>query len=330
MNRTSASQTTVSVIVAAYNVDKYLAECLDAIANSVNDGDEVIIVNDGSTDATAEIAEKWCAAHRHKFECRVIHQENRGLPAARRTGFHSARSAYILFADGDDCLLATEYRIASDILHKKNPDILVLDYLDWDPTQNKCTPSRQRSHPKDQLRNNPKENLLLTLRDSIPSVWSRFFKTSLVEKNDSEIFPEQLMYDDLPSTPILTAEAANIYYLPIPLVKYRNNQQGLTKKASYRSCSDMATATQHALQATKRLPPDEALIDAAALMIISKIRDIRRLARTAHDLTDRDLEVIVGSLSKELPRWGTYRALREAIRSRRFGKIKAVFQHAFT
>jgi glycosyltransferase involved in cell wall biosynthesis len=88
---------TVSVVVPAYNVEKYLRVCLDSIlAQSLTDF-EVIVVNDGSTDQTQAICESYCDPR-----IRLINQQNRGLAAARNTGIRHARAKLVAFLDSDD------------------------------------------------------------------------------------------------------------------------------------------------------------------------------------------------------------------------------------
>lgn len=73
----------ISVIVPVYNVEKYLEECLDSIQDQTYSDIEVILVNDGSTDNSKEICEKYC---KQDSRFLLINQENQGLSAARNKG----------------------------------------------------------------------------------------------------------------------------------------------------------------------------------------------------------------------------------------------------
>ena len=92
----------VSVIVPIYNVENYLAECLDSLERQTLKNIEVILVNDGSTNGSAEIAGKYVARNRN-FS--MIERENGGLSAARNTGMKTASGEYLYFLDSDDYLL---------------------------------------------------------------------------------------------------------------------------------------------------------------------------------------------------------------------------------
>ena len=92
----------VSVVVPIYNVENYLAECLDSLERQTLKNIEVILVNDGSTDGSAEIAGRYVARNRNFT---LINRENGGLSAARNTGMKTASGKYLYFLDSDDYLL---------------------------------------------------------------------------------------------------------------------------------------------------------------------------------------------------------------------------------
>ena len=91
----------VSVIVPAYNTKRYLSDCLDSLlAQTLPPEDlEILVVDDGSTDGTGELADRYAAEHRN---LRVIHQPNAGSSAARNTGINEAQGDWLGFVDSDD------------------------------------------------------------------------------------------------------------------------------------------------------------------------------------------------------------------------------------
>ena len=91
----------ISVVVPVYNVSLYLDECLSSLNRQNEQNVEFIIVDDGSTDESSKICDTW-AEKDHRF--RVIHQKNKGLLLARKTGIMQSRGDWILFVDGDDVL----------------------------------------------------------------------------------------------------------------------------------------------------------------------------------------------------------------------------------
>ena len=89
----------VSVIVPIYNVKQYLANSLDSIAEQKFDELEVLLIDDGSSDGSAEIAKAYAAKDRRY---RYIRQENAGVSAARNRGIEEAKGDYLAFYDADD------------------------------------------------------------------------------------------------------------------------------------------------------------------------------------------------------------------------------------
>ena len=91
----------VSIIVPVYNVALYLPEALDSIVNQTYKDLEIIIVDDGSTDDSAAICEKYAASD---SRIKLIHQANKGLSGARNTGLQHATGDFVSFIDSDDSL----------------------------------------------------------------------------------------------------------------------------------------------------------------------------------------------------------------------------------
>ena len=86
----------ISVVIPAYNVGEYLGETIESALSQRVENTEIIVVNDGSTDNTADVMRSF------KDRIRPIHQENRGVASARNVGLKSAHGELIAFLDGDD------------------------------------------------------------------------------------------------------------------------------------------------------------------------------------------------------------------------------------
>lgn len=91
----------ISVIVPVYNVEEYLEECLESIRQQTFTDIEVILVNDGSTDSSKEICERFCQVD-NRFK--LINQENQGQSVARNRGVKESVGQFIMFVDSDDVI----------------------------------------------------------------------------------------------------------------------------------------------------------------------------------------------------------------------------------
>jgi glycosyltransferase involved in cell wall biosynthesis len=113
----------VTVIVASYNGERFLRETLESLFAQDFASFEVVFVDDGSGDRTAEIA--------NSFPLRYIHQPNKGLPAARNTGLAEAKGDLIAFLDDDDLLPPNKLRIQSSYLLDHPTTGCVLGRQEW-------------------------------------------------------------------------------------------------------------------------------------------------------------------------------------------------------
>lgn len=117
----------LSIVVPVYNVAKYLPKCLDSLLNQDIglDDYEIIVVNDGSTDASGEIAQDYAGRFSNIV---LLNQENKGLSAARNSGIGSAKGKYIQFVDSDDYLEPNVLKSLVEKMEKDNLDILRFNY----------------------------------------------------------------------------------------------------------------------------------------------------------------------------------------------------------
>lgn len=107
----------ISVIIPAYNIEAYLGRAIDSALAQTLPANEIIVVDDGSTDGTARIVQPYGAAVRY------IHQPNAGLSAARNTGIRAARFEWIALLDGDDRWLPDMLKKQTELL-RQHPDLV--------------------------------------------------------------------------------------------------------------------------------------------------------------------------------------------------------------
>lgn len=112
-----------SIVIPVYNVEYYLAECLNSIINQTYQNVEVIIINDGSTDNSLVIINEYAAKDARII---VIDQENQGLSIARNVGLKKSTGDYVMFIDSDDYISLDTCQIAVEEIQKGNfPDIFI-------------------------------------------------------------------------------------------------------------------------------------------------------------------------------------------------------------
>ena len=114
----------VSVIIPVYNVEKYLDECLDSIVNQSLKDIEIICINDGSTDNSLKILEKYESLD---DRIRVFSQENSGLAATRNSGMNHSSGEYIYFMDDDDLLVDTALETLYNFAENYQADVVYME-----------------------------------------------------------------------------------------------------------------------------------------------------------------------------------------------------------
>ncbi len=112
----------ISVIIPAYNSEMFLAETLDCLENQTLKDIQIIIVNDGSTDKTAEIIEKYAKKNSNILS---LYQENSGVSAARNNGINHAEGKYTLFLDSDDVFTPESFENIYNELEKSGADLAI-------------------------------------------------------------------------------------------------------------------------------------------------------------------------------------------------------------
>lgn len=126
----------VSIIVPVYNVEKYVAKCLDSIVRQDMRDIEIIIVDDGSTDGSGTICNKYA---QEDSRIRVIHQENQGLSMARNNGIDIARGEYIGFVDSDDWIASDMYSTLYEDAVREDSDISMTNFY-YTKASGECVP----------------------------------------------------------------------------------------------------------------------------------------------------------------------------------------------
>ncbi len=116
----------LSIIVPVYNVEAYLQRCIDSILAQKYQDFELILVNDGSTDASGQIIEAYAACEKRII---ALTQENKGVSSARNRGLREASGKYVSFIDADDWIEESMYSILIGRLNESKTDIACCNWI---------------------------------------------------------------------------------------------------------------------------------------------------------------------------------------------------------
>lgn len=176
----------ISIIVPLYNVEEYLEECLESIRNQTYTDIEVILVNDGSTDGSKQICERFCQID-SRF--RLINQENQGQSVARNRGFKESIGQYIMFVDSDDVINTNVLEV---LLPYMKPDV---DIVECGMTRDKESFFLNKI-PTTVFEGNSKEAILncIAFRTVKFCAFTKLYRREIVEKIP---FLEGYIYEDV-------------------------------------------------------------------------------------------------------------------------------------
>lgn len=110
-----------SIIVPVYNKEDYLHECVESVLNQTCSDFELILVDDGSTDLSSDICDKYAASD---SRIKVVHKENGGLVSARKAGAQLASGKYVFNIDSDDYIVERALDTLKNVIDKYKPDIV--------------------------------------------------------------------------------------------------------------------------------------------------------------------------------------------------------------
>lgn len=179
----------LSVVVPVYNVVDFLAASLDSILGQPVDGVEIIIVDDGSTDGSGDVAEAY--ADRHDA-IRLVRQENGGVSVARNVAIPLCRGQYLTFVDPDDELPADAWSTMLRTLAATGSDFVVGSAERVEGTRRFMTPLMRRNHAVERVGIRI-EDAPLMLADVF--VWNKVFRRSFWDQHRIW-FPEGTRYQD--------------------------------------------------------------------------------------------------------------------------------------
>lgn len=170
----------VSVIVPVYNVEKYLARCLDSVVGQTYRNLEIILVNDGSTDRSGEICSQYA---QRDTRIRLFTQENQGLSAARNTGLDHMTGEYIVFVDSDDYIsLSLVEILLRALLERKVPmAICRFDMIDEEEKGQGTLYSGPKANFRILSRDNLYDEIDKRVRAVTPAVWGKLYSKSIFD-----------------------------------------------------------------------------------------------------------------------------------------------------
>lgn len=213
----------ISIIVPIYNVEEYLKDCLDSIQKQTYQNYDCIMINDGSTDSSREIAETYLVDSRF----RLINQDNQGLSAARNTGFRNLKeeSSFVAFVDSDDYI---DPLFLEKLAEQISEDVDIIEG---------SIQSYKEGIYYNLLQIHQDKLVLTTVEEKLEQLWFQGVRISVFPKlyrksllNDN-FFPQGFIFEDLAVIPELVTLSKKWVKIQDVLYYYRIRDNSITTKS---------------------------------------------------------------------------------------------------
>lgn len=213
----------ISVIIPCYNVEKYIDRCLKSVLNQTYQEIEIILVDDGSTDNTGMICDRYSTVDER---IKVIHKENGGLSSARNAGLARATGKYIGFVDSDDWIDDDFYSYLYNLITLYHADIAECGYR----LTNGCEKNAAFCEKINSVNNADLMNIFFRTKNEASNyaVWKRLYKREVISGIK---FPDGYVNEDVLFSYYVYRNTNYAVISNAPKYNYFINEQGITRGA---------------------------------------------------------------------------------------------------
>lgn len=232
-------ETILSIIISAYNAEKTISCCLDSLADHIDHATEIIVVDDGSQDRTAEICQSYI---RNGYRMKLFRQANAGISAARNLALQHAQGKYFTIVDADDYVSSDFCRILAQSLYFGEYDVLwfgtnqTTQYIPY-KTSVDVTPTDLSAEQLAQMKSvplyydhklNQQGSSLLGISPS--TAWGSVFRRQLQVENLILYSDTVLMYEDGIYNLNMLHYCQKAGFVPQALYQYMFNPESATNR----------------------------------------------------------------------------------------------------
>lgn len=181
----------VSIIIPVYNVELFVERCLESVINQTYENIEIIIINDGSTDGSMKLCEKY---QERDTRIKLVSQNNMGLSAARNKGIELSKGNYICFIDSDDWVEKDYVKFGIDMITKTNAEVAVVGHYISNDYSDRIAYPGWTSRSEECLNKTEAIKLLIEDKKIKSHAWDKIFRKELF---DNIRFPKDRNFEDV-------------------------------------------------------------------------------------------------------------------------------------
>ena len=202
---------TVSIIIPAYNSEKFIKRCLDSVINQIYKNLEIIVIDDASKDNTKQIIKEY--AEKDNRIRPFYSSENKGVSFSRNIGLKASTGEYIMFVDSDDIIAPNSIQTLMETAILYNAEIVEGSYQDFDSNGIKNT----YCHVE--------KTCIYNSFNYFGFPWGKIIRSDCLK---NFCFPEEFLFEDTVMSTLLYPECHNTYAIPDVVYYYRDNSAGIT------------------------------------------------------------------------------------------------------
>lgn len=233
--------TTLSIILSAYNVSKYISKTILSLANQTNQDFQVIAIDDNSTDDTLAILKRY--EQEYSWLKVISHERNLGVSSVRNTGIQVSETKYITFIDGDDWLEPTYVEYFLDKFNEDPKLDLVSCGFFIDNQNGKSKPQTEKKALGQMTRDETIRQIIKMNGVVMGYTWNKMYRLDLIKQHDLKFLTDlALMEDQLFNVEYATV-ANNFYLSEKPLYHYVSRKDSLTRKFDVENVRNVSVAT---------------------------------------------------------------------------------------
>ncbi|OOE74040.1 glycosyltransferase family 2 protein [Salinivibrio sp. ML290] len=207
----------VSIIIPVYNVEAFIAQCLESVINQTYDNLEIICINDGSTDSSLHVCKSFAKKDRRLH---IVDRENQGVSAARNTGLALATGEFIFFIDADDWLAQDAISIL--VSNSAKADVVAGSATVYHESTNHYTPYKKKRHKEVDLKRNFFQLELV--------VWNKLYRHDFIK---GLTFKEGIIHEDEEFYWQVFSLEPRIQIVDNSIIYYRVRSHSITNQLSY-------------------------------------------------------------------------------------------------
>lgn len=273
-----SSSPLLSVIVPFYNNEDFIIASLSSLFDQITSDIEVVIIDDGSSDASATLVRQFLAEKQHP-RTKFISQANGGIANARNVGLQNVTGNYVTFLDGDDLLSSDYVAILRPLLLAGKEDLIDFKYQKFAGQPPAPSANSETRYAIYDFEHHGLACLKPLFAHSMWHLWSRVYRRTLLA---GETFEDGRRYEDVIFTPFQYFKTRKIAHLDHQLYFYRDNSQGITHNIQVTDIEDMRFAMKKMLQFVEAHHGDEPLRRLAALMLANCFSELKTMSKAVY------------------------------------------------